>query len=38
MMMMLPVIEARVYVDCSEELSRTADSGWFLKLGVWVAG
>jgi len=25
-------IEARVSVDCSEELSRTADSGWFLKL------
>jgi len=25
-------IEARVSVDCSEELSWTADSGWFLKL------
>jgi hypothetical protein len=25
-------IEARVSVDCSEELLRTADSGWFLKL------
>jgi len=25
-------IDARVSVDCSEELSRTADSGWFSKL------
>jgi hypothetical protein len=25
-------IEARVSVYCSEELSWTADSGWFLKL------
>jgi hypothetical protein len=25
-------IERRVCVDCTEELSRTADSGWLLKL------